>query len=419
MKTGFCLIDSQRMETHGPSSGFYDLDPPNNFCGQGEPNKTSLVEGVSAGWRDIYPRTLAFQWVDASNVQPGRYWVRSEVDPDDWARESNEMNAATFASSTFTIPGYQANPVAAGTISATGPTTIALATTSFGTGLGSRVFRIIEPPRRGTLNVATGPTFTSASVVYTPKPGWAGPDHFTYTARNSSSSFPAFPAPAAVTLNVGGMSPNVSISGAPAAMFAGTSVRLLPTVLADDPQVIWTVNGVSGGSPETGFVDATGLYVAPATAPPGNSVTIRATSGTGAFDEVTISILDPPPPQPAPSLTAATAAAAVPAGPQHLAPASSRTFRRTHLAVVGDALVLTTRPARTGVARVRVRHGARLLGRCKVRAASGRSINCRVALPGGVAPSELKVVMTFRVRGELVEVRRLRLGGGATHHHHP
>ena len=59
MKTGFCLTDSQRRETNGPSSAVYNLGAPNNFCGQNEPTKSSLFEGVSAGWRDIYPRTLA------------------------------------------------------------------------------------------------------------------------------------------------------------------------------------------------------------------------------------------------------------------------------------------------------------------------------------------------------------------------
>ena len=50
----------------------------------------------------------------------------------------------------------------------------------------------------------------------------------------------------------------------------------------------WTVDGISGGSPQVGTVDPTGLYVAPAQAPPGGQVTIRATTAAGAFDEVTI-----------------------------------------------------------------------------------------------------------------------------------
>ena len=296
MKVGFCLIDSQRIETNGPPSPGYSTGQ-NNFCGQNEPTRPSLFEGVSAGWRDLYDRTLAFQWVDVSDVAPGNYWVRADVDPDDVVREINEVNAGAYFGSTatvpWTIPGYAANPVAAGTISATGPTTIPLSTTSFGTGLGTRTFRIIVPPRHGTLNVALGPTFTNTSVVYTPRPGWVGPDSFSYTVRNSSSSFPRYPTAASVTLNVGGVSPNVGISGAPASMFTGTSARLLATVTADDPQVSWTVNGIPEGNSQVGTVDPFGLYVAPATPPPGGQVTIRATTASGAFGEVTILIAYP------------------------------------------------------------------------------------------------------------------------------
>ena len=267
MKVGFCLIDSQRRETHGPSSPVYSTGGANNFCGQEEPNRVSLFEGVSAGWRDLYDRSLPFQWVDVSDVSPGNYFIRADIDPDDITRESNEVNPPAYLASPV-IPGYAANPVAAGTVSASSPTTIPLSTTSFGSGLGTRTFRIIAPPRHGTLNVALGPTFTNTSVVYTPRPGWAGPDSFTYTVRNSSSSFPRYPTAAAVSLNVGGVSPNVAISGAPATLFTGTSARLIATVMAEDPYVSWTVNGVPEGNAEVGTVDPFGLYVAPATPPP-------------------------------------------------------------------------------------------------------------------------------------------------------
>jgi hypothetical protein len=418
MKTGFCLIDSERRETHGPSSAVYRTSGSNNFCGQGEPTRTSLFEGVSAGWRDIYTSNLAFQWVDVSNVQPGPHWLRAEIDPDDWARESNEVNATADAASSYTIPGYRANPVAAGTVSANGPTTIPLSTTSFGSGLGSRAFRIIEPPRRGTLNVPGGSTFTATSVVYTPSPGWNGPDRFTYAAQNSASAFPRYPAPAAVTLNVGGMFPNVSISGAPVTMFTGTSARLIATVLADDPQVSWYVNGVSGGSSATGTVDDTGLYVAPAVAPPGGQVTIRATSGTGAYDEVTTLLLDPPAPQAAPAVAPSADSSVEIASTARSLPDAGRSFRDTRLTMLGEALVVTTRARRTGIARVRVRVGDRQLGHCRVPATRSRTLSCRVLVPGDVSPAELRVVMTFRATGRLLEVRRFRMAGASAAHDH-
>ena len=307
MKVGFCLIDSTRIETHGPSTRVYTTGA-NNFCGQDEPARQSIVEGVSAGWRDLYDRTLAFQWVDVTDVQPGSYWLRAEIDPDDVVRESNEVNAGTFAASGSTIPGYRALPVNAGVVSASGPTTINLATQSFGSALGARAFRIIAPPRHGRLSQPVGPTFSSATLTYTPNPGWVGPDSFSYEARDSASAFPRYPANAAVTLNVGGVSPSVALSGAPASMMAGTSARLFATVIGDDPHVDWAIDGISGGSVQTGRVDPTGLYLAPAQAPPSGSVTIRATSPSGAQDEVTIAVTDPPAPQAAPATAAELAA---------------------------------------------------------------------------------------------------------------
>ena len=66
----------------------------------------------------------------------------------------------------------------------------------------------------------------------------------------------------------------------------------------------WTVDGVGGGSTEVGTVDAHGLYVAPAAVPPSGQATIRATTASGAFDEVTIAITERRPPQPAPAIAA-------------------------------------------------------------------------------------------------------------------
>ena len=418
-KVGFCLIDSQRIETNGPTSRVYDTGD-NNFCGQGQPTLSSLFEGVSAGWRDYYDWTLAFQWVDVSDVPPGNYHLRADIDPDDIVRESNEVNPGAFRTTTNQIPGYQANPVNAGTVTASGPTTIALSTTSFGSSLGTRIFRIIEPPKHGWVSPAPGPTFTNTSVVYTPFPGWRGPDRFTYTVHRSNSSFPRYPAPAAVTLNVGGVFPNVSISGAPSTLLAGTSARLLATVLGEDPYVNWTVDGVGGGTPATGTVDATGLYVAPSTAPPGGQVTVRATTASGAFADVTIQIQNPPAPQPAPALTA-TDSAAVESSATAQPEWTLRAMRGARISAVGNALLVSARPDRAGVMRVRVRDADNMIGKCRARVTKSRTFVCRTPLPVGVIPSDLTVAMTLRVRGKLVEVRRFgvsdKADGGLLHAH--
>jgi len=58
-----------------------NVPPFRAFCQQYNPIATSLFEGISPGWRDVYNRELAFQWVDASNVLPGEYWLREDVNP--------------------------------------------------------------------------------------------------------------------------------------------------------------------------------------------------------------------------------------------------------------------------------------------------------------------------------------------------
>jgi Lysyl oxidase len=400
LKVGFCLIDSTRIETHGPSTRVYTTTA-NNFCGQDEPARSSIVEGVSAGWRDLYDRTLAFQWVDITDVQPGVHWLRAEIDPDDIVRESNEVNAGTFALASSTIPGYRAKPVNAGVVSASGPTTINLTTDSFGTP-GARVFRIIGPPRHGRLSQASGPTFSTASVVYTPDPGWVGPDSFSYEARDSANTFPRYPAHAAVTLNVGGVSPSVALSGAPASMAAGTSVRLFASVFADNPRVDWTLDGISGGSAQVGSVDPMGLYRAPAQAPPSGNVTIRATTVSGAFDEVTIAITNPPPPQPAPA--AAAELAAIEAAPAPSVTETDRGLQGVGAVVDGRFLLVSARSGQAGVVRVRARNGDRRLGRCRLRTPAGRPLTCRIRIPRSVAALKTRVTITLRVGGRLVEV---------------
>jgi hypothetical protein len=400
LKVGFCLIDSTRIETHGPSTRVYTTGA-NNFCGQDEPARQSIVEGVSAGWRDLYDRTLAFQWVDVTDVQPGVHWLRAEIDPDDVVRESAEANAAAFATSSSTIPGYRALPVNAGVVSASGPTTVNLATQSFGSGLGARAFRIIAPPRHGRLSQPVGPTFSSSTVTYTPNPGWVGPDSFSYEARDSASAFPRYPANAAVTLNVGGVSPSVALSGAPASMTAGTSARLFATVIGDDPRVDWAIDGISGGSAQTGQVDPTGLYLAPAQAPPSGSVAIRATSPSGAWDEVTIAITDPAAPQAAPATTAELATIEAAPGPTA---EPDPGLQGVAVVVEGRFLRVSARSGTAGVVRVRARAGARRLGHCRIRTPAGRPFTCRLRIPRAVAARTPHATLALRAGGRPVEV---------------
>jgi len=305
-KVGFCLEDTQRRETTGPANPVYENL---NFCNQGNPSATSLTTGISAGWRDRYGASLALQWVDISDVQPGVYRLGAEIDTDNVIVEASEANnTVAFAAADTTVPGYRAQAVNAGTLPAAQASTITLRSQTFGSP-GARRFRIASLPAAGVLRsgstvLAVGSTITGDTVTYTPNSGASGPDTFTYTALDSTSQFPRTPAAASVTLTVGTapVETTVAISGAPATLNEGTSAQLSATVANGPAGVTWAVNGVTGGNATVGTITTTGLYVAPANVPSGGAVTIRATSTAvpTAFDEVTIQIVDPGPVDPAP-----------------------------------------------------------------------------------------------------------------------
>ena len=195
MKVGFCLLDSEPVEADENEFPTYLNE---SFCQAGRRAATSVMMGVSAGWRDIYPSGLAFQWVDVSDVQPGIYWLRSEVDPDGFVREQEEVNPASFAASATTIPGYVAQPVG-GTLTAGRSTTVTLRANSFGNARALQ-FRIDVPPTCGDLDRPTGAWSSDATVTYTPGPGCSRSDGFQFSARDATSAFPRNPTRAGVLL---------------------------------------------------------------------------------------------------------------------------------------------------------------------------------------------------------------------------
>ena len=305
-KVGFCLEDTQRRETNGPPSAVYINS---NFCHQNNPNASSITMGVSAGWRDRYGASLALQWVNVSDVQPGVYWLAAEIDTDNVVAELDETNNdPAYASSSSTVPGYVATAVNAGTVPTGADSSITLTSQSFGSP-GSRRFRIESLPAHGSLRsgatvLAVGSEISGSSVTYRPAGGYSGPDSFTFSANDSSSQFPRTPAAASVSMTLG-QAPSqtaVAISGAPASLDIATSAQLTAAVTDGPPGVTWAVNGVTGGNTTVGTVTTSGLYQAPASVPAAGSVNVRATSTAepSAFDEVSIGITDPGDPDPAP-----------------------------------------------------------------------------------------------------------------------
>lgn len=74
-KTGFCFFDSYRYTSAKPA--FYTT--ARSVC---QVNSSGRVRmGVSVNWGDIYPSTIAYQWVDIAGVPDGRYRLRIFADP--------------------------------------------------------------------------------------------------------------------------------------------------------------------------------------------------------------------------------------------------------------------------------------------------------------------------------------------------
>jgi hypothetical protein len=237
-KVGFCLEDSEHVEPSvGPSTAVYadDVPPGRDFCQQFHPNATSVYEGISPGWRDAYTSNLGFQWVDASNVSPGEYWLREEVNPEKTIKEEGVGSKVAYAEEPTTIPGFDAQAQTTGT-SAGQAATITLSSQAFEDS-ASPTYTIVSQPQHGTLGAVHGDR-----VLYTPNPGYAGPDSFSFAAADPNSEFPRSPAVATVSIEVGpAQSANVASAILPAAPAIAPVTP--PVAMAPAPGV--PVTGVS------------------------------------------------------------------------------------------------------------------------------------------------------------------------------
>ena len=272
-EAGFCLEDSARRGSGAPGRYSADL---NDFC-----RDVPLVMGISAGWRDRYHRDLSYQWVDVSSVPPGLYQLGTRVDPGNVIVEQNEDNPAAFVG--VVVPGYRAVPITLPVVEPGTAVPVRLRAERFaGRGdaysPGALRYRIDAVPAQGRLEqggrlLRAGDELSSPDVTLVT--AGTAPDGFRYSAidtgrraypRDAATGAPAHPS-AAVTTSA---RPAVAISGAPASLTAGLGVQLTASVTGVPGGVTWTASA--------GRVDASGLYVAPASVPPGETVTVRAAS---------------------------------------------------------------------------------------------------------------------------------------------
>jgi hypothetical protein len=274
------------------------------------------------------------------------------------------------------------------------PKQVTLGATAYGSP-GARLFRVVAPPKHGTLSVATGTDFSSPSVTYTPASGYSGPDQFTYRASDSTSPYPIHPTTATVALTVGAPpQPRVVIDTAPTSVATGDQAQLHATVTNDFPGVTWRVNGVDGGSAGAGTITASGLYTAPSNVPASGHVTIAAWSSSGAHDKRVVAIRWPSMPPPSPGVHD---------------PHRTRGALLSSIATAlqGNVLAAGVTPVRAGVVSIRARVGTRGLGSCKAQTPKGRRFTCRLNVPPGLKLDKLTIVaQLIRSHKVVATVRR-------------
>jgi Lysyl oxidase/Bacterial Ig domain len=407
-KVGFCLEDSEHVERekenkngeHEPTPKepvYADGSAPyRDFCQRYLPYATGVYEGISPGWRDAYTSNLGFQWVDISNVLPGEYWLREEVNPDKVIKEEDLGSKVAYAEESTIVPGFDALPQALST-GFDEPVTITPASTRWehrgepDGALGEPDYTIVSPPQHGKLEPIGG----TGQEIYTPAEGYSGPDSFTFSASDPNSEFPRSPAIATVSIEVGAArAPSVAISGAPSAMLVGTSVQLSALVANDGPGVTWSASA--------GSITPGGLYTAPSEPPAGGVAVIAARSARGATASVAIAIQPAPP---ATSLPAAESATPPKSSPAAHPPA----IDRPQAMLIGRKLIMTTRASKTGRIRLSAYLGHRLLGTCAARTPAGRSFTCQVTLGRRIRlNARITVVASLRIGGKVVQSLRPR-----------
>jgi hypothetical protein len=390
-KVGFCLYDLEPAAgvSQGPQNyalGRTDIfGQTDDFCRKGQPNATTLNMGVSPGWRDVYNSGLYFQWVDVSDTTPGNYYLAAQADPNNNIEESNENNPIKFTSYQVAVPGYVPKPIGPVNASGSAPTQITLLSDKYGSP-SSPTYQITQQPSRGSVSV------NGSTATYTPGAGSPGTYSFTYTVR--SGNFPTTPRTATVVMNVAAAVPSLSISGAPGTLAAGTSAQLSAVVANLGGGVTW--------STDFGTVSATGLFVAPATVPPGGvaHVTVRSKTTPAIVSTAAITITAPPVAKPAPLVGSTNITPVTADGlPKGVVAASLRgSLTSPVLKRNGRFLSVRVTPAASGrvvVSAIRAKHA---LARCAKAAIVGKPVACKLVLPKRYATKPVRIAVALKTR---------------------
>ena len=95
-KTGFCLGDRYETEKGERVEGKPERAVWTDECGRDQPGLLTLRQGISPGYGDDYDPGLEDQFVDVTNVPPGRYLLVHRTNPERSIEEASyENNAAS------------------------------------------------------------------------------------------------------------------------------------------------------------------------------------------------------------------------------------------------------------------------------------------------------------------------------------
>jgi Lysyl oxidase/Bacterial Ig domain len=410
-KVGFCLDDSQHVESNkGPSTPVYatNVPPYTGYCRQWAPNATSLYEGISPGWRDVYEKGLAFQWVDASDVAPGEYWLREEVDPNSLVQEAEGGSKTSYSTAKITIPGFDAE----GRLLELGEgesKRLLLPVGAYG-DTEAPAEAIVSAPAHGTL----GP-IESGSVTYTPEPGYAGTDSFSFTARDPHSQFPESPTIGDIAITVNSPAPTLAIEGAKERLIAGTSLSLSAAVTHDSGEVEWEAS--AGAVTPSGPLGRSAIYTAPAAPPAGGSVKLvaRLQDHHEILDERSLTIEAPAKGEPLPEVPSTpnsppTQNSGV---PNPGVPTKGSTIPPVKVSaprvmLFGRSLVMSTVPGLAGRVGLSAYFAGRRLGACSTLTPAKRTFTCVVKLKRGLSlHAPIKVIASLHAGSQLWNVTRL------------
>jgi Lysyl oxidase len=99
-KTSMAVVDST---TYDSTLAGYDSD-------RAYGSVSAAILGISIGWADVYPTSLPGQWVEATGLPDGQYWLEVIADPYNRIEELNETNNTTRILVNLVVPEPQILP---------------------------------------------------------------------------------------------------------------------------------------------------------------------------------------------------------------------------------------------------------------------------------------------------------------------